>query len=82
MSKFHKCREEIEGQLSIDYLLKRIMFLEKIVELGFNEELLKDIQLDHKMNLDVVRDKRKNYDNNKNFRFEVEKTIHRSKNSH
>lgn len=77
LQKYDECCEEMEHQLSIDYLLKRVMFLEKVMELNFSEEYFEGIVLHERVELEMMRQKREQYDNHEFIKSEYEKTVNR-----
>lgn len=59
---FVKCSEEMENQLDIYYILKRLIFLERAVEIMFNDKQYPLLFLQNKMTIDEAEEIRKKHE--------------------
>ena len=59
--RYHHCRAEVLKQMDILYLLKRVGFLERALEVMFDEHQIKGIHLMRKLTLEEVKHNRKQF---------------------
>jgi hypothetical protein len=62
--KVDECREEVKEQTDVCFLIKRVIYIEKAIELFFNSRL-DELTIDHKWTIDEASQKRNFYDNHK-----------------